>query len=62
MKGKVGRRGAQVPERYLDSQAEPVGTLLKLMCGLGCLPTMIRVAREEKMPPEMGGKAKIGQL
>ena len=24
------------------------------MCRLGCLPTMIRVAREEKMPPEMG--------
>ena len=30
------------------------GTRLKLMCRLGCLPTMIRVAREEKMPPEMG--------
>jgi len=54
MKGEAGRRGAQVPERYLDSRAEPVGTRLKLMCRLGCLPTMVRVAREEKLPPEMG--------
>ena len=53
MKGEVGRRGAQVPERYLDSRAEPVGTRLKLMCRLGCLPTMVRIAREEKLPPEM---------
>ena len=52
MKGEVGRRGAQVPERYLDSRAEPVGTRLKLMCRLGRLPTMVRIAREEM--PEMG--------
>jgi len=52
--GEVGRRGAQVIEPYLDGRAEPVGTRLKLMCRLGCLPTMARVAREEKLPPGHG--------
>ena len=61
MKGEVGRRGAQVPERYLDSRAEPVGTRLKLMCRLGCLPTMVRIAREEKLPPEMGACKMCGK-
>ena len=61
MKGEVGRRGAQVPERYLDSRAEPVGTRLKLMCRLGCLPTMVRIAREEKLPQEMGACKMCGK-
>ena len=51
MSGEVGTRGGQVIEPYLDGRAEPVGTRLKLMCRLGCLPTMSRVAREEKLPP-----------
>ena len=54
MSGEVGLRGAQVIEPYLDGRTEPVGTRLKLMCRLGCLPTMVRVAREEKMPPSQG--------
>ena len=54
MSGEVGRRGGQVIEPYLDGRAEPVGTRLKLMCRLGCLPTMSRVAREEKLPPGQG--------
>ena len=48
--GEVGRRGALVPEYYLDDRAEPVGRRLKLLCRLGCLPTMSRVVREEKLP------------
>ena len=52
--GEVGRRGALVPEVYLDDRAESVGRRLKLMCRLGCLPTMARVAREEKLPPGQG--------
>ena len=51
LSGETGRRGAQVIEPYLDDRAEHVGTRLKLMCRLGCLPTMERVAREEKLPP-----------
>jgi hypothetical protein len=51
LSGDAGRRGARVIEQYLDDRAEPVGTRLKLMCRLGCLPTMDRVAREEKLPP-----------
>ena len=54
LSGEIGRRGAQVIEPYLDDRAEPVGTRLKLMCRLGCLPTMERVAREEKLPPGEG--------
>jgi len=49
--GEVDRRGALVPEPYLDDRTEPVGRRLKLMCRLGCLPTMERVAREEKLQP-----------
>lgn len=52
--GEVDRRGAMVPEYYLDDRAEPVGRRLKLLCRLGCLPTMSRVAREEKLPVEQG--------
>jgi hypothetical protein len=52
--GEVGRRGALVPEPYLDDRSESVGRRLKLMCRLGCLPTMDRVAREEKLPPSEG--------
>jgi hypothetical protein len=54
LSGDTGRRGAHVIEQYLDNRAEPVGTRLKLMCRLGCLPTMERVAREEKLPPGYG--------
>jgi hypothetical protein len=54
MRGEEDLRGAQVIEPYLDGRAEPVGTRLKLMCRLGCLPTMARVAREENMYPEHG--------
>lgn len=59
--GEVGRRGAQVIEPYLDGRAEPVGTRLKLMCRLGCLPTMDRVAREEKLPPGHGACRLCGE-
>ena len=52
--GEIGRRGALVHERYLDERGEPVGTRLKLMARLGCLPTRVRVAREQKLPPEFG--------
>ena len=54
MKGEGGRRGAHVIEPYLDGRAEGVGTRLKLMCRLGCLPIMTRVVREEGLPPAMG--------
>jgi hypothetical protein len=54
MQGEVGKRGAQVIEPYLDNRTEPTGTRLKLMCRLGCLPTMTRLAREEKLPVELG--------
>ena len=48
-------------ERYLDGRAEPVGTRLKLMCRMGCLPTMTRLVREEKMPRELGVCKLCGQ-
>jgi len=54
MTGEIGQRGAQVIEPYLDGRSEVVGTRLKIMCRLGCLPTMTRVVREEKLPPEQG--------
>ena len=54
MTGEIGQRGAQVIEPYLDDRSEVVGTRLKIMCRLGCLPTMTRVVREEKLPPEQG--------
>ena len=54
MTGEVDLRGAHAIEPYLDGRAEPVGTRLKLMCRLGCLPTMARVAREERMPASSG--------
>ena len=41
--GEIGRRGALVPEPYLDDRKEPVGRRLKLMCRAGCLPVMKRV-------------------
>jgi len=49
--GEIGRLGALVPEPYLDDRLEPVGRKLKLMARLGCLPTLNRVVREEKMHP-----------
>jgi len=52
--GEVGRRGALVPEPYLDDREEPVGRKLKLMCRTGCLPILKRVAREESLPVEAG--------
>ena len=54
LSGDAGRRGAHVIEQYLDDRSEPVGTRLKLMCRLGCLPTLRRVVREEKLPVECG--------
>ena len=54
MVGEVALRGALAIEPYLDGRAEPIGTRLKLMCRLGCLPTMTRVAREEKLPRSSG--------
>ena len=54
MSGEVGMMGAHVIEPYLDGREEQVGTRLKLMCRLGCLPTLTRVAREEGLPPEQG--------
>jgi len=52
--GEVGRRGGLVSEPYLDDRTESVGRRLKLMCRMGCLPTMVRVAREEKLPEAEG--------
>ncbi len=53
-KGGIGRRGALVPEPYLDDRDEPVGRRLKLMCRAGCLPTLKRVAREAELPAAHG--------
>ena len=52
--GEIGRRGALVPEPYLDDRKEPVGRRLKLMCRAGCLPVMKRVVREAGLPPWQG--------
>ena len=52
--GEVGRRGALVPEPYLDDRDEPVGRRLKLMCRAGCLPTLKRVVREADLPAAHG--------
>jgi hypothetical protein len=52
--GEIGRRGALVPEPYLDDRDEPVGRRLKLMCRMGCLPTLKRVVREAELPPAHG--------
>ena len=52
--GEIGRRGALVPEPYLDDRNEPVGRRLKLMCRAGCLPILKRVAREAKLPAPHG--------
>ena len=45
MSGEVGMRGSHVIEPYLDGRSESVGTRLKIMRRLSCLPTMDRVAR-----------------
>lgn len=47
---EIGRRGALVPEQYLDDWKEPVGRRLKLFCRAGCLPILKRVAREADLP------------
>ena len=52
--GEVGRRGALVPEPYLDDRNEPIGRRLKLMCRAGCLPLGKRVAREAGLPAVHG--------
>jgi hypothetical protein len=52
--GEIGRRGALVPEPYLDDRNEPIGRRLKLMCRAGCLPILKRVAREAKLPAAHG--------
>ena len=54
MAGEIGLRGAHVIEPYLDGRKEQLGSRLKTMCRLGCLPTMYRVASSEKMPAEFG--------
>ena len=48
--GEIGRRGALVPEPYLNDRDEPVGRRLKLMCRAGCLPILKRVVREAGLP------------
>ena len=45
--GEEGRRGALVSEQYLDDKADMVGRKLKLMCRIGCLPTLKRIGRVE---------------
>jgi predicted secreted protein len=52
--GEIGRRGALVPEPYLDDRNEPIGRRLKLMCRAGCLPILKRVAREAELPAAFG--------
>jgi len=52
--GEIGRRGALVPEPYLDDRDEPIGRRLKLMCRAGCLPILKRVIREAKLPVAHG--------
>ena len=52
--GEVGRRGALVPEPYLDDRNKPIGRRLKLMCRAGCLPLGKRVAREAGLPAVHG--------
>ena len=52
--GEIGRRGALVPEPYLDDRDEPIGRRLKLICRAGCLPILKRVAREAKLPAAHG--------
>jgi hypothetical protein len=48
--GEMGRRGALVHERYLDTRwrhgTQMEGRKLKLMCRAGCLPVLSRVGRE----------------
>ena len=51
--GEIGRRGALVSEPYLDGREEPIGCKLKLMCRMGCLPTLHRVAREQSWPAHL---------
>jgi hypothetical protein len=48
--GESGKLGQHVPERYLDDRRNLKGTRLKMLCRLGCLPVMNRVAREAKPP------------
>ena len=48
--GESGKLGQLVPERYLDDRRNLKGTRLKMLCRLGCLPLMNRVAREAKPP------------
>ena len=51
--GEIGRRGALVSEPYLDGREEPIGCKLKLMCRMGCVPTLHRVAREQRWPDHL---------
>jgi hypothetical protein len=52
--GEIGRRGALVPEPYLNDRDEPVGRRLKLMCRAGCLPILKRVVREAGLSDRHG--------
>jgi hypothetical protein len=45
-RGEEDRVGQYVPERYLDDRGDQLGTRLKLVCRLACLPLMARVGRE----------------
>jgi hypothetical protein len=49
--GEIGRRGSLVHETYLDDHSEEIGRKLKMMCRIGCLPTLARVIREQKLLP-----------
>lgn len=49
--GEIGKLGALVCERYLDGVEEKTGCKLKLMCRVGCLPVLQRVAWENKWDP-----------
>jgi hypothetical protein len=50
-KGEVGQLGALVPGGYLDDTQERLGSRLKLMCRVDCLPTMQKVAQERRLGP-----------
>ena len=50
-RGEVHKRGALVPERYLDDTRERLACRLKLMCRCRCLPILERIANEREWEP-----------
>ena len=48
--GESGKLGQHVPESYLDDRCSLMGSRLKMLCRLGCLPLMNRVGREARPP------------